>query len=85
MTAQNGVRLRFEFVNGSPVNDYRICDGRVEVRLLDASGRPYPGTTSDWRVLNRNEIQLHHDLRTVVSEWLRVRLGTEVLPLDKAA
>ncbi len=85
MTTASDLHLRIEAVNASPVNDYRIRDGHVEVRLLHASGRPYAGMSGRWRVLDANDIQLHHNLRTVVSKWLRVRGGTKTVPLDKAA
>ncbi len=85
MGHHNELRLRIESVNGSPINDYRIRDGLVEVRVLDSRGRPYTDSTSNWRALDRNEIQLHHVLGTVVSQWLRVRLDSEVFELDKAA
>jgi hypothetical protein len=85
MSAQSEIRLRIESVNGSPVNDYRICHGRVQLRVLDPSGRPYPGSTSRWRALDENDIQLHHVFGTVVSKWLRVRLQTEAFALDRAA
>jgi hypothetical protein len=79
------MRLRIESVNGAPINDYRISDGWVEVRSLDPSGHAYPDGTSNWRVLDRNDIQAHRMLRTVVWRWLRVRLGTEASYLDQAA
>jgi hypothetical protein len=79
------MRLRIESVKGSPVNDYRISNGCVEVRSLDPSGHPYLGWASRWRTLDDDDIQLHHALRTVVSKWLRVRLGSEAYSLDRAA
>ncbi len=85
MGNHNELRLRIESVNGSPINDYRIRDGLVEVRVMDSRGHPYKGSTSNWRTLDENEIQLHHILGTVVSQWLRVRLGLEVFELEKAA
>lgn len=71
------MRLRIESINGSPVNDYRINGGCVQVRVLDPSGREYPGFESRWRMLDANDIQLHHALDTVVSKWLEERLGSE--------
>jgi hypothetical protein len=70
------MRLRIESVNGSPINDYRIRDGHVELRLLDPSGHEYPGFDSRWRMLDANDIQLHHALGTVVSKWLDERIGS---------
>ena len=79
------MRLRIESVNGSPINDYRIHNGRVEVRLLDPSGQEYSSPISRWRRLDQNEIQLHHVLGTVVSKWLAVRLEAEDSALTKSA
>lgn len=79
------MRLRIESVDGSPINEYRIRDGRVELRSMDALGHPFLGRASKWRTLTANDIQLHHALGTVVSKWLRVRLGAEAFVLDRAA
>jgi hypothetical protein len=67
-------RLRIESVKGSPVNDYRTIHGSVQLRVLDSSGRALPGDRSRWRLLDDNDIQLHHALGTVVSQWLHKRL-----------
>ena len=79
------MRLRIESVNGSPINDYRISNGCVQVRSLDPSGHLYAGWASRWRTLDEHDIQLHHALGTVVSTWLRVRLGSEASVLGRAA
>jgi hypothetical protein len=79
------MQLRIESVGGSPINDYRIRDGCVEVRSMDPSGHPLPGDGSRWRRLDDNEIQLHHALGTVVSKWLRVRLNRDTPAFDRAA
>jgi hypothetical protein len=78
-------RLRIESAHGAPVNDYRIRDGQVQLRSLDASGHPYPGSFSNWRSLNENDIRFHYVLGTVVSVWLRVRLAVDEKDLSKAA
>ena len=77
------MRLRIESVNGSPANDYRIMDGKVEVRLLDSTGREFPAPTSRWRRLDDNDIQMHHALKTVVSKWLHARLESEDFVHDR--
>ncbi len=76
-------RLRIESVNGSPINDYRIESGHVEVRTLDPSGRYYPSPNSHWRPLDASDIQLHRALRTVVAKWLQVKLNTGRVEQDK--
>ncbi len=85
MSANGEIRLRVESVNGSPVNDYRIRNGSIEVRSLDRSGRPLPRDMSHWRALDDNDIQLHYALRTIVAKWLDARLGADTVVLDKAA
>lgn len=69
------MRLRIESASGALVNDYRICDQRVQVRSLDPTGQPVPDPLGSWRMLDESDIALHHALRTPVSKWLRVRLG----------
>ena len=81
----NGIRLRIETRGRSPVNEYRIMNGDVEFRLLDQAGRPYPGLAGEWKIMNENEIQLHHALGTVVSKWLQARLESPAAVLDQAA
>ena len=80
----NVMRLRIES-DAAPINEYRIIDGNVEFRRLAPSGQAYPGSASRWRRLDEKEIQLHHALGTVVSKWLRVRLGDEEFVLERAA
>lgn len=79
------MRLRIESVGGSPVNEYVIRDGQVAVRSLAPSGHAFPDAASDWRILDQNDIRLHHALGTVVSKWLRVRLAEHTPTLRKAA
>lgn len=79
------MQLRIESVDGSPINDYRVADGEVQVRSLTPSGQPYPGHASDWRSLNRNELGLHDALGTVVSRWLRIRYAQIPVDFDRAA
>lgn len=79
------MRLRIESRNGSPVNDYRISGGSVQVRVLDPSGREYPGSESRWRMLDANDLQLHHALDTVVAKWLDERLASDDVLEKRAA
>jgi hypothetical protein len=62
------VNLRIE-IPGWPVNDYQITDRRLEFRLLDSNGRPFPDQRSTWRRLRTNELVLHFRLNTVVARW----------------
>ena len=73
MYGQRTARLRIESSGGSPINDYRVRNGRVEFRILDRSGHHYADGSSRWRALDGNDVQLHQALDTVVSYWLAVR------------
>jgi exonuclease I len=77
--------LRIESINGSPVNDYRISGGRVQVRVLDPYGHEYRGSESRWRMLDANDIQLHYALDTVVARWLDERIGRNDFVEKRAA
>ncbi len=53
--------------------------------VLDLSGCPYMNGDSAWKQMRDTEIQLHRaPLETVVSKWLKARLGTAAA-LDAAA
>ena len=43
--------LRFD-IEGWPVNEYQIADNRLEIRILDSNGRPFPDQRSAWRRLD---------------------------------
>ena len=71
------MRLRIESADGSLINEYRIMDGRVEVRILDPGAGVYSAQQARWRTMDEKDIELHHALGTVVSKWLKVRLGSD--------
>ncbi len=52
-------RLRFP---GGVFNEYRLREDRVEFR---------PDEGGEWRVLAREDIELHYVLHTEVAGWLR--------------
>ena len=60
--------LRIE-IAGWPVNEYQIADRRLEFRILDSNGRPFPDQRSTWRRLTASELVLHFRLNTVVGRW----------------
>ena len=60
--------LRIE-VGGWPVNEYQITDRRLEFRVLDSNGSPFPDQRSKWRRLTASELVLHFRLNTVVAHW----------------
>jgi len=68
--------LRIPSRNGSPVNEYRIHQGQIEFRSLDAQNKPVLHWKEGWRSLGVSDIQLHFALKTVVAEWLIERLGS---------
>ena len=59
--------------NGAPVNEYRVRNGNVEFRSLDAEGQPF--RFSRWRVLTAEDLLLHTHLNTPVAQWLKFRLA----------
>ena len=69
--------LRIPSENGSPVNEYRIHQGHVEFRSLNAQGQPFSLPAEGWRTLGVGDIQLHFALKTAVSQWLIERLEAE--------
>lgn len=75
-TAVSINQLRITSRDGSPSNEYRILDGRIEFRALDPEGNPYPFSRGLWKTLDTSELQLHFALNTVVAQWLTERLHT---------
>ncbi len=66
------MRLLLESGDGSPVKEYRIEDGNVEVRTLDPDGG---STGSVWWRLTPEQLCIHVERNTVVAQWLERRLG----------
>jgi len=61
-------RLRIESARGgSVINDYRIRDGEVELRTLQAE---FP-RRREWRQMSDNELLLHENLNTPVAQWFQ--------------
>ncbi len=73
--APASMRLRLEPADGSPVKEYRIMDGSVEVRMLEPKGGPDPRTESAWLRLTPDQLSIHVERNTVVAQWLECRLG----------
>ena len=65
MQVQN---LRIE-IAGFPINDYRIVDRDLELRVLDCDARALADSRSTWRRLTTNELMLHFRLETLVAKW----------------
>ena len=72
------MRLRLESDDGSPVKEYRIEDGNVEVRSLDPLDQvdgSIRRTGSVWWRLTPGQLSIHVERNTVVAQWLERRLG----------
>ena len=70
------VPLRLEAQQGSEIEEYRVRDGRVEVRSL----RPprlhdLNDGDSGWLQLTAQQLSAHVERSTVVAQWLERRLG----------
>lgn len=72
--AQGNVRLRLEAENGSATQEYRLDDGKVEMRNLH-SGGAYDPPESSWHRLTAQQLRTHLERNTVVAQWLERRLG----------
>ena len=66
-------RLRVDMGDGSPAVDYRIEDDRVECRILENA--PNRGLEQAWRRLTPEQLTSHVSGETVISVWLRRRMG----------
>jgi len=66
--------LRIE-IAGLPINDYRIVDRNLEMRVLDCNGHPFEDLRSTWRQLTTDELLLHYRFATLVSRWFSERLA----------
>lgn len=75
-TAVSVNQLRITSSDGSPSNEYRISDGQIEFRSLDAQGKPFPYSQGKWKLLDTADLQLHFALNTIVAQWLTERLHT---------
>ncbi|HET9305533.1 MAG TPA: hypothetical protein VFO46_05850 [Candidatus Sulfotelmatobacter sp.] len=71
--------LRIDAGDGSPVMEYRIENGHVENRILFS---PEETTQSDWQSVSPEELSEHVMSGTILSLWLRRRMG--IFPLVRA-
>jgi len=69
------MRLILESGDGSPVREYRVEDGNVEVRTLDPDGGSVRGIAGGWSRLTPEQLRIHVERNTVVALWLERRLG----------
>src|SRR5712692_3533731 len=67
---QENVRLRLEAADGSATKEYRIDDGKVEVRSLH-SHSGYDPPESSWHRLTPQQLSTHVECNTVVAQWFK--------------
>jgi hypothetical protein len=68
-------RLRVDLGDGSPAVDYRIEGGRVESRTVDSAADKNCVVEKPWQRLTAEQLCSHVMADTVVSCWLRSRMG----------
>jgi hypothetical protein len=66
--------LRIEPRNTNIVNEYRLNEGRLEMRVRDRSGDFYPAHGTAWRLLTQDELNSHIALNTVVAQWMSSKI-----------
>lgn len=64
--------LRVEGLDGRAAEEYRIRDGRIELRLLRSED---PDPDCAWRSLSSQDLSAHVMRNTIVAQWLKHRLG----------
>lgn len=67
-------RLRIEPPDTTIFNEYRLRQGRLEMRTRDRSNRNYPSGWSPWRPLTDGELNSHIALNTLVAQWMSSKL-----------
>ena len=72
-------RLRVDPGDGSPVQDYRIENGHVEMRLVDFNMKYAHQGEGRWRRLSREQLSWHVVGDTAVARWLQRRMGLHSL------
>ena len=72
-------RLRVDAGDGSPVEDYRIENGYVEVRILDFNLECDLEGYHRWQRLTREQLISHVIGNTALARWLQRRMGLHPL------
>lgn len=72
--ALKNVQLRLETYGGSAGREYRVNEGRVEVRSLQST-RHLRLSERLWHRLSSQQLSIHVERNTVVAQWLERRLG----------
>jgi hypothetical protein len=66
------ITLVLEKADGSATEEYRVINGEIQVRQLSPERLD---ENFKWRILNSEELIAHVEKSTIVSQWLRQRLG----------
>jgi hypothetical protein len=82
--AQHSVRLRLDAADGSATKEYRVDEGRVEVRSWQPH-RGFDAPASSWHRVTPEQLSTHVERNTVVAQWLERRLGWRRLLLACAS
>lgn len=75
---QKNVRLRLEAGCGSAGREYRVNNGKVEVRSVRSRSQFTPEVDwhhSNWHRLTPRQLCIHIERDTIVARWLELRLG----------
>jgi len=71
--------LRIDRNDGSPVEEYRVENGRVEHRTLLAAAERSATVDDPWQRLTRDQLAAHVMANTVVAHWLSRKFGLHAL------
>jgi hypothetical protein len=66
--------LRIEPRDTTIVNEYRLNEGQLEMRVRDRTGDLYPSHGTAWRILNQDELNSHIALNTIVAQWMSSKI-----------
>jgi hypothetical protein len=66
--------LRIEPRDTTIVNEYRLNEGKLEMRVRDRTGDLYPSHGTAWRILNQDELNSHIALNTIVAQWMSSKI-----------
>src|SRR5215831_14217993 len=71
--------LRIDQNDGSPVGEYRVENGRVELRTLPSPSQRSATAADQWQRLMRDQLASHVIANTVVAHWLSRKYGLQAL------
>lgn len=71
---EENAQLCLEAADGSATKQYRVDNGKAQVRTLHSHNGYDPPETS-WHRLTPQQLSTHVERNTVVAQWLERRLG----------